>query len=1198
MARVWTPAQAAAMDERSRTLLVCAAAGSGKTAVLTERIIRSLTDKDHPADISRLLVVTFTRAAAGELRQRISKALSAALATDPANTHLSRQLMLLGGASISTIDSFYADIVKRHFQEVGMPASFRMADESELLSLRRELMNATVDEMYAKHPDFPLVADVFCDIRNEASLTDTLLEIARDLVRYPTGHGLLRSSAEALSCEIGDPLKTPFGEVIANELHTLAQNGRALFARTLDKMETEEAREQILRKHGPRLLELLDRCRELVSALEVGDYAAVRTLLTSPLTKRVSSAKMPEHSETLADLLSLCDSFIEQWKKTVEVLGAFSHEEIAQSAERSAKILELLYLTIDHFEQSYRKAKLLREVAEFSDVSRAAYQLLVDKDGGPTPLAREIAQGFDAVYIDEYQDVDAMQDATFRAISTPTNRFMVGDIKQSIYRFRGAQPAVFTAYRRAFPALEEAEGSPEATVFMSDCFRCDENIIRFSNAVSGALFASAADSIGYTKKDDLCFSKALPHEGYESPKCRVVLMERNGEKAPKGEPNPAEVDWIAAEIERLISGEKKADGTPITPGDIAVLVRSSAISAPLAKRLAAKGIACNDTARHSFFENPDVLCVYALLAALDNPLRDVYLASALRSPFFGFSLEELVQLRHGAEDALSLYECVTQAHSEGRTDALGKKLDAFMTKFCRWREKARSLPVDRLLRLLYRESGILSFAAKQEDERSIGSQRRANLHRLYEYARTFEASGFKGLYQFVQYVDGMMENEVKMPPPEGEANAVSIITIHHSKGLEFPVCFVAGTASRMSTKDLEGTLLCDEYLGAALRLPNAGPFSRANTFFREAIARSIAKQNLEEEMRVLYVAMTRARERLYVTANPQYSPKALLKRARLCAEYAQGAFLCAKGPAYIDWILSSLLRTDYTEFAEIEIVSQDDIPLRIKQNADGGEKAYATDVEALRERFAFVYPYRHLTRLPAKLSVSRLSPGVLDVYDTDGVAPEVMLGEDAERLLHTFERTPNFGEESTENLAAARGTATHEFLQFCDFARAEMLGVQAELERLIAERYLSPNTATLVRPEELERFFKSKFYRSLKSATQLRRETRFHIFLPAAEFTKDERFAAELGNERLTVQGVIDLFYFDDAGKLVLCDYKTDRLTPAELLDPALAAATLGARHKEQLRYYAKALEALCGRSPDRILLYSLPLGEALEIEL
>ncbi len=1194
MAREWTSAQLAAMNERDRTLLVSAAAGSGKTAVLTERIVRSLTDAEHPADISRMLVVTFTRAAAGELRQRIATALSSAIATNPANTHLSRQLMLLGGAAISTIDSFYADLVRRHFEEAGMPASFRMADENELLSLRRELMNAVVDRMYATTPDFSRISDVLCDLREESSLTDTLLEIYKSLSRYPQGIDILLDSAAQMQGDLTAPLETPWGKIIARELGELALCGQRLFARTLDCMQTSPP---WLQKYGKIYGEILERCRQAREDLENGDYAALCHTVTAKFTHRAGNTKIAVQSALFEELREVCETFREHWAKVGAAIAIFGTDEIVQTAAESAELLTLLHATLQEFAKEYRGAKLAREVAEFPDVSRAAYRLLVSKDGTPTPLALEIGAGFDAIYIDEYQDVDAMQDATFRAIASPTNRFMVGDIKQSIYRFRGAQPAVFAEYRRTFPALESAGDSPEATVFMSDCFRCDQSVIDFSNAVSGDLFSADAESIGYTKEDDLRFSKKPPREDYVSPKCQVVLIERSQEKLAPGETNTAEAEWIAAEIDRLLCEEKKADGTPITPADIAILVRGTSVCETITKCLAARGIACNDTSHHIFFENPDVLCVYSLLAALDDPFRDVHLAAAMRSPFFGFTLDDLVRLRGGNAHALSLYESVRSADTEQLPAALASKLQVFLAQFSRWREKAAALPVDRLLRYLYRESAILSLAGQGKHEDGSAKRRRANLQRLYEYARTFEAGGFKGLYQFVRYVDSIMENKVKMPAPDGDANAVSLITIHHSKGLEFPVCFVANATSRMSTKDAQKALLSDEYLGAALRLPNAGPFSRANTFFREAIAREILRQNKQEEMRILYVAMTRARERLYVTGNPQYGTASLLHRTALAATYPEAAFLTANGPSYMDWVLSALFRRAYDRFAEIKIVEQDKLASAPASYA-AGKQAAPLDAERLRAHFSFTYPYRHLTRLPAKLSVSHLSPGVLDVYDTDGVSPAALTDEDTEQLLHTFERVPRFGTEKREVLAAARGTATHEFLQFCDFARAERFGVDDELARLIEARFLPPEDRELIRKDELERFFKSDFYRTLKNGRELHRETRFHIFLPAAEFTKDETFGKELDGEQLAVQGVIDLFYRDAEGHLVLCDYKTDRLTPAEQRDPALAARTLGERHRRQLSYYAKALAQLMGEAPHRVLIYSLPLGEAVEITL
>ncbi len=1212
MARKWTDAQTKAIETRDRTLLISAAAGSGKTAVLTERIIQMLTDPTHPADISRMLVVTFTRAAAGELRARIAKALSDAIALSAQKEHLSRQLMLLAGASISTIDSFYYDLVRANFQEAGFPASVRLADESELLVLRRELMNEVVDEMHTQNADFALVSDALCDLRSESGLTDTLLAIYSKLLRYPDAIDILSRSAERMEAG-GDPLDTPWGVVWAQEVRNLSQTGQLLYASALDMAAAEPNADKLVKRYQAHFNEHLERHRTILEHLDNGDYAKAREAIAAPFVIRKPGGKCPERTPHFIKAMELCDFFRARWKKKyTEALSAFSNEEIAQSAKEGAHILRLLHATLTRFEELYRAAKLQREIAEFSDVSRAAYQLLVDKNGNATKLACEIREKYDAIFIDEYQDVDSMQDATFRAISTRQNRFMVGDIKQSIYRFRGAQPKVFSDYRQDFKSLEVAAPGAPASIFMSNCFRCDKSVIDFSNAVSGDLFSQNAESIGYTKEDDLVYSKDPAFAADAGEKCRVVLINRakyakgddseedaeDGEESAKA--SKAEALWIAHEIARLLKNEKKADGTAICPGDIAVLMRNAAPAEHIARYLGELGIPCNDTSRKSFFENPDVLCVYSLLAALDNPYRDVYMAAALRSPFFGFTLEDMVRLHATSAGKLSLYEAFTNAAREATgEDELSVRLRDFATRFTTWREKAKTLPVDRLLRYLYRESAILSFAGRADDAGNAPAARRANLQRLYEYARTFEQNSFKGLYQFVRYVDGIMESKGKMPAPDGEENAVSLITVHHSKGLEYPVCFLAGTATRFNDRELSDHFLDEEELGCAIRLPNAGPFSRANTFHREAIAQRLRRFALEEEMRVLYVAMTRARERLYVTADSPYGADHLLARAELAATPG-GTFVCAHGPAYIYWILAALLRTDYSAFATIETVEETDITATLLTQAS------ATDAELpakryefadiLKERFSFKYPAQHLARLPAKLSVSKLSPGVLDVYDIDGVSPGEIKEEDAEQLLHSFDLTPTFLSPAQKTTAAARGTATHEFLQFCNFAKAEKHGIDEELDRLIAEKFLSPDTAELVRREELKRFFESNFYRSLKGATKLHRETRFHIFLPAASFTKDTEFAAALGEEKLAVQGVIDLFYYDAEGKLILCDYKTDRLSPAELANKSLAAAMLGERHGEQLSYYARALEDICGKRPDKILIYSLPLGEALEI--
>ena len=1181
----WTTAQENAIKDSGRTLLVSAAAGSGKTAVLTERIVRMIAD-EKSGGITRMLIVTFTKAAAAEMKHRIEKKLAERLEKDLGNQHLARQLMLLGSASISTIDSFYYDIVRQNFEQAGLPASFRIVDTAELVALRTDLMNETVDEMYREEPLFAQLADLLSEVRTEEKLTKSLLLISTSLLRNPDGVDFLLRAADEIEKSCDNVLDTTFGKSYAREVQRLASEGVAIFNAFFAALPEEKNREKIENKYGAAYTLCMEHCQRVLDGLAANDYAAVQQALCVeiPGTGSGTPGQSPEFGVLRKTAAKLC----EVWNKLAPALSAFSEAEIRESATRTAALLRVLHQTLTRFKAAYRDAKLQREMVEFSDVSRAAYRLLVDKDGNPTPIARQIADSYDAVFIDEYQDVDAMQDATFRAVSKPNNRFMVGDIKQSIYRFRGADPSVFAGYRRALSPLETVKktGGDSAMIFMSDCFRCDKNVIDFTNTVFHSLFGSVADSIGYSREDDLVYSKKAEDSGKEP--CRVLLADS------KGKGGTAQSRVVANEIRRLVGHERLANGKKIRYADIAILVRSTTICDELVACLSAYGIPVNDSSQKRFFENPDVLCVYSLLASLDNPQNDVYLAATLRSPFFGFTLEDLVRIRHGTDRSLSLFDTV-MAYNGEENEPLTARVTDFRARFSAWRARATREPVDRLLRYLYRETAILSFAGNADSDLDDSDERRANLQRLYEYARTFEAGSFKGLYQFVRYVEGIMESNLKMPALQGKANAVSIFTIHGSKGLERPVCFLLNTDASFNKKDEQQQFLQDADLGCALRLPNVGAFSRCNTFFRETILRSISAKNREEEMRLLYVALTRARERLYVVAR---NSKDVLKNAEQAASSPLPDLYTRSASSYIAWILAALYRDpDHEHYTEIEVVNADELPERLtatpKEDAESTSDTHVCDV--LRERFDYRYPYARLARLPAKLSVSRLSPGVLDVYDTDATSPDTLQSVDVERLLHTFERVPTFGGEVAEADAAARGSATHEFLQFCRFDAVERHGVAAELDYLIGECYLPPETRELVRIDELERFFASDFYNTLRRAKRVHRETRFHVFLPAERFATDS-FAEHVKGEKLAVQGVIDLFFYDENDDIVLCDYKTDRLSAAELRDPTLATQKLAERHAQQLSYYAHAIREICGKAPEKILIYSLPLGMALEI--
>ena len=1253
MATNWTPAQRHAMETQGRNLLLSAAAGSGKTATLTARIIRSLTLENDPADISRLLIVTFTRAAASELKTRISAALSAALAEHPGNRHLTKQLISIGSADISTIDSFCLSLVRSHFQSLSLPPDFRLADETELAVMKRTIMEDLIEEYYDKKTDgmFAALTEHFTGMRNDSELAHILTDLYRKISAYPEGMTFFLHCAEQYEAETDLPfLETHFGETIK---HLSLQRLQSSIARMEEAYNSILDGGNIQKAYQKSFSYDLETCRSLYRALDEDNYEAARQAVCDYAPIRVGSLSADKKTPDSIRACEIRSQVVDDLRETLAAYYRIPQTRMPELFAATARVCRALYELLSDYDRRLNEEKHARAIYDFGDITRLAYRLLVRDDGEPTEIAREISERFDAIYIDEYQDVNAVQDAIFRALAKPNNRFMVGDIKQSIYGFRGSEPSIFAEYRRNYPILREEDANDPTqlseSIFMSENFRCDRHVIDFVNAVCSYLFAACGDSIGYVPQDDLIFSKKEP-DGYQAPKVQVLITVRadpNSDQAAEeaapleeemdeGSAAKPEVRLIVGEIKRLLNSGTKADGSPIRPGDIAILSRTSTCHPAIAEALEAAGIPTATAEQKAFFENPEVLLLLCLLNTIDNPTRDISLAGTLRSPLFGFSMDDLVLIRARTPDH-ALIDAVRAMAEADEHDPLSLRCRAFVATLDRYRDAARAMPVDKLLRLLYRETCMLAYAGsgKQEHDRTAIRTRRTNLLRFYEYARRFESGSFKGLYQFIDYVNGIIEEGTTIDFGENiSGDAVSLMTIHKSKGLEFPVCFICNTSSYFSTKDNEPTLLFDRRMGLAIRLPDSTGFARLDTPMRVAIADHHNEQLREEEMRLLYVAMTRARERLYITANKNSRKDSLESKAAMrAAQTAEGLRTTLMDcNSYLDWILTALETGRGTGCYEKRMLT----PTELQEYLDGtaaSDTAPLTEVtpplpseqsapsepqsRMWEERFDFRYPYEHLTTLPSKISVSDLHPGILD-QQPDIEQDDIRFAEEDTQLrlqIHRatssssaddmgamvekwLSRTPAFCHTEDEQTvsAAERGTATHLFLQFCDMERAYSGGVRNEAERLTAERFLPPHVAAQIREKELTRFFESDFYSRLRHARRIWREQRFQLLLQASDFTENEVYARELAGEVLLVQGVIDLFFETEDGKLILCDYKTDALTPAEIRNPALAYKKLSARHARQLAYYASALEQLCGRRPDEVLIYSLPLGDTISL--
>ena len=1187
----WTEAQLSAINTRDKTLLVSAAAGSGKTATLTERIIRSLTREESPADLSRLLVVTFTRAAAADLKAKISTALSDSLANDPANRHLASQIMLLGSAKICTIDSFYYDILKNNFQKLSLPGNLRIAETAEMALLYRAVMEDVIEEFYATDPEFEDFVDHFADVRSTDRITDIFISIYETLLSFRDGVDMLKGCESQLRDSLSvDFFESPYGKAAKEEIVATLSFFRNIMLTAESHFDNDV---KLSANYLPSFLHDRLTVEKALSLVEENNYAEAREILLSH--KPISLKAVRDCDEYTVRLKDMRADAQKQLKALKSDFFDPSPEEIAEHMRTTAKVCEVAHRFLSAFDKKLLHEKLQRGLCDFSDIRRFVMKLIVDENGNATPLALDLRERFDEIYIDEYQDTDEVQDLIFRTIAKPNNRFMVGDIKQSIYGFRGAEPSIFASYKRSMPLLGSSP-SDAYSIFMSNNFRCDENIIRFSNLISSYLFINCGESIEYSHDDDLIFSKKPPFEGYVSPRV-VVALAQTPEKEDDEEDETAPIEdpealYIVSEIKRLLT-EQKADRTPIRPADIAILMRNKAPMADLMDMLLRAGIPACSSEERSFFENPDVLLLLSLLSTIDNPQKDVPLTGTLCSPFYGFTLDDIVTIRRSAEENLSLFDAV-DAYAKNE-DVLAAKCCAFLASLSLWRERARALPVDRLLRELYRDFAVLSMRDASE----------SNLLRLYEYARGFESGGFRGLYGFIRYINQVIDSGTKIGSEGGDsgADAVRLISIHHSKGLEFPVCFIYGTAKKFNVNFKRDRIQFAPAIGIGFCLHDESGLGYYDTPVRRAIINQKSRLEREEEMRVLYVAMTRARERLYITAKVK-DPDKHYEKARNIAEFGK-AFGIIKATSYLDWILAAIADGGGAEalasVLSMKIVSGGTLPDTTDTEAfpqapaleAPAPEANEAIVSLLKERFSFVYPFEHISDLPAKLSVSALYPAVLDESGDD----TSLESADLDELFKEAFTIPESFSIKTRASAADRGTATHTFLQFCDFERVLSAGVKEELARLAEARFMTREDAELVNVRQLETFFGGKLFARLRKAKRVYREQRFNIFLPASNFTEDKEKATLLQNETIAVQGVIDLFFEDEDGSIVLCDYKTDYLTREEMASPPLAAAKLRSRHAQQLAYYAMAIKAILGRAPREVLIYSLPLGDTVRVE-
>lgn len=1124
----YTDSQKRAIESRGSDVLVSAGAGSGKTTVLTERIISRIKEG---CGIEDFLVVTFTNSAAADLKEKLYGRIAKLCSDEPSNMRYRRQLYLLSGADICTIDAFCLKHVRRSATALGYGGA-SVGDEALCNSLLCESAEAALDEMCdADDSAADLLLDNFASHKSDDGLIQTAVKLYGKLRSYPFYADWLEETVRLYTEETNEFsyesfFNLPHGMAVKRELEAvlerMCENASALYDFAATEKESEFA-------------DKVCRTAEAVkSAVEQGYAAFYAAMSTLPKFKR------PNGSD------GAYKASYEVFTGGLKELKAYlrSEEELSTEYKRTASVLWALKSYVLKTDALYTAEKKRRGIMDFADAEQIFLGLLLEKtpDGYvKTGLCRRLSAAYKEVFVDEYQDVSPLQDALFMAIGQG-KRFMVGDAKQSIYAFRNAYPDLFLSYRNSFADSANANGE---RIFLKENFRCDKPVIDFCNYLFGKIYNEKTAGSDY-KSEALVFGKDT--EGGVPVQVRIF----------ENSDGTREADEVADEAARLIMS-----GT--VPSDIAVLVRKNSAIPVYAKALADRGIAVSATAgKDELLSMPEVLFAASLLRVVDNPTDDISLAAVLRSPAFCFTAEELTEIRHGG---ISLYDDLRRAAKGkravycryrfkaaelpkvkiktrptvlwGTSDALSEKCALFLKRLELYRTKSLILPVHKLLWFLYDDVRIFEFAPQGRE-----SAYRRNLFSFYSLAMGAESGGYKGVSVFTDYLR-QLEKQDSSPKadPNCDGDGVRVMTVHGSKGLEFPVVFVSAYGGKMNKADRKSPFVINYKSGISIKLKEQAEATKQSTLLRDIELAVEDRRCVAEEIRVLYVALTRAKKRLYLTASASAS--------------AEG-----KVSKYSDLFVNTLASGDEM-FYNMDMVDCSSAEPSAAVTVEASDADLPCDIELPRLDGAL--PAAVVQR--AKYSASSLK------QDADGrfvPVPEAMLTD----------REPTF---ATENFGGALvGTANHLFMQYADFARAET-DVVAEADRLVARGFVSAAERELMDTNAIARFFKSRLYAEIKCSPKVYREKRFSSLMSA-------RFFSGADGESVMVQGVIDCFFENADGTYSLVDYKTDS---ARLGDEAL----LVTRHKAQLDLYRMYIEKLTGRSVKYSYIYSFALGKAIAIQ-
>lgn len=1231
----WTEEQKKVIELRGRNILVSAAAGSGKTAVLVERIITMLTAKENPISVDQLLIVTFTEAAAAEMKERIRRAIEKKLSEYPDDEHLMQQATLIHNAQITTIHSFCLSVIRDHFHVIDLDPGFRIGEEGELKLLCHDVLDELLEDRYQKgDQEFLDFVSAYGSGRGDKNIEEMILKIYDFSRSYPDAEGWLASCVQSYSVDTIEELEeSPVVKLIKENTKRYLEDAYALIQQGLTLCREPD---------GPAAYEsaLLFDQKMVEGFLEAGTFAELSKKIRGNTQGKIAWARLAANRDKTVsqEKISEVKAIREEVKALVkDIVSQYFYQDVEGllfDLRLCRPQMEVLAGLVTEFAQRFEEKKRDKDLIDFSDMEQYALRILTESRDGdiyPSAVAKEYRQQFLEIMIDEYQDSNFIQEAILTSISTVSegkyNIFMVGDVKQSIYRFRLSRPQLFMEKFDSY-SLGDSE---KQRIDLHKNFRSRREVLDSANYIFRQIMTKPLGGITYDDEEALYVGADYPaypecgaHGGEmdetvrNSPVTEVLVVdsgtdmesaeESSGqEDSPESEHVPRkshiserelEARAIAGRIRELLLEYQVVDKEscrlrPVRYSDIVILTRSVKGFADIfTEVLNREGIPAYAGTREGYFKTQEVGVLLDYLRVLDNAYQDIPLAAVLTSPFGGLTETELAEIKSEYRE-LPFYRAVECYRKEGKEEAVRGKLERCMAQMEELRKRVPYTPMQDLLRRIFACTGYAEFVSAMPG----GQQRKANLEMLLEKAKSFESTSYKGLFHFVRYIGQLQKYDVdygEAALEDEQSDTVRVMTIHKSKGLEFPVVIVAGLGKRFNMQDARASTVLHVDLGVGLDAVDVGKRTKSPSIIKKVIQKEEALDALGEELRVLYVALTRAKEKLILTGTISNLEKKLenygMVKGQEKVELSFGRL--SKAVTYWDWILPALMRLKPEIPVKVQMLSFEDVVRGEVEEETAGritkavleqwdtDKVYDEDVrKVLTEQFGYQYVYPDSRARKLKFTVSELKKRIHFLESMEDGTPEEMYGEVLYEEPEVVPLIPKFLQEEPELSGASRGTAYHRIMELLDFRKEyteEMLAADIDVFR--EEGKVSGEMAACIRIRDIISFLNCQSGKRMRECAlkgKLKKEQPFVLGVDAREI-----YPKEQEGEEILVQGIIDV-YFEEPDGLVVLDYKTDRVRKAEELTE---------KYHAQLDYYGKALEQITGKRVKEKIIYSFAL--------